>query len=1394
MPRMPRRSARSIALAQRARDEASRSARNFLSCAGAFEDEMRGLTYAICIRCRKRTGNSDLRRDLCTYCQRARINAFAPENEMDFGEIPAQLRDLTMIEEVLIARVHPVVSLFKIRGQQRAYSGHVMNFIQHVEQVAARLPHDPRNLNSIVLLNRETPQGLIQFRVRSARVRDALAWLKTNNQYYHDIIIDNDVIANLPIDGDVSHLLPNLLAEEPRDGSDADTGEPNNIIERSCFPSVPVVNLPQVIERNLRQVANDQDEDIFEAGDWPDLENNPLNEFSSEGMICKAFPVLFPYGRGDLRAPRVQTITKHNYFKYLMQYHDGRFANDPRFPYYAYNSLARWDALNCGNVYVRRNRLEGVSAHDMLEMANDPDFDLASSIMYYGSNLRGTRSYWKQRCSELIQMVRQLGTPTIFFTLSAADYHWPDLFKILSPNVNPNSLDEKQRATLMHDNPATVAWFFEKRCDIFMKLFMTKFFAVKDYWYRFEWQHRGSPHIHGLLWLEDAPSCSDIDSLSHECRAAIVQYFDGLVSACINQRSIILPPANPCRRRFTDLNQAEKESDLDRLLSAVQRHSRCGPYCLRRKRNSRQMSCRFGFPIELEESSALRLDSGSWKFIPKRNDSLLQRYNRFVTQIWRGNTDFSAITSHDAVINYISKYASKGEHSSEAMSEVLRRLITRNDDETPASTLIRQLLISSVAERNFSAQEVMHLLMGWPLYHSSRSTIVLSLREDWQRLGPVPSSSLLSHYSGRDDSLADVSLYYFAKNYYRSGGRTVRRRRECVVRVVPFLKLTDDLNMNEEFYKLQCKLHVPWRGDFDSLRLQNESWGEIYLANLGLIDDSDAFAGELPHAPEELEFEDEPANPANMVRDAAMVAARLRPNSQQPEDPLGHRPIDEAFYWHDLSMMSFNEDAVQDFLRSYRAAPQVPGARDQTIGYELMSHAQKQILDILYRQIEDPQISTKRVLVQGKAGTGKSAVIKAMCHALDERQHNYPEERNGYQILAPTGVAAVNIDGKTIHSFLKIPVNGQILPLNGDNLRRFQLQFTRLRFIIIDEYSMIGFRLLHKIHRRLCEASGSAAEPFGGYVVYLLGDLRQLPPVKDTAVYMEPSDDFSRFGLRLINSFQTRIILTVCHRQNADQENFKRILDGIATGSVTQAGWQLLMSRRRAISPSNLESFRDSISLFPTNVQVTEHNTRILSLNRNPVAIVDAMHNNATARQGSEEHSQGLSRKLYLSIGCRVMLRKNLCTERGLVNGALGTVRDIVYNVDQRPPSFPNLILVEFDNYSGPYIIENYFPILPIEVTWREQSVDCCRKQFPLSLAYALTIHKAQGLTLEKATIDIGDREMAPGLSYVALSRVRKLENILFINSFNFSRLSMIGQMKYVIERERFLRTMESSD
>lgn len=434
------------------------------------------------------------------------------------------------------------------------------------------------------------------------------------------------------------------------------------------------------------------------------------------------------------------------------------------------------------------------------------------------------------------------------------------------------------------------------------------------------------------------------------------------------------------------------------------------------------------------------------------------------------------------------------------------------------------------------------------------------------------------------------------------------------------------------------------------------------------IEDTDPFSQEFPHLPDDIEYEEEPLDPAVIVRDAAMAASRLYPGSQVI-DPLGLRPIDEANDWSDLAAAGPTYNQVDQFLRTYKRLPSVESTKEQhCIDYTTMSPAQQEIIEICRRQMNDPNNTIKRVVVQGKAGTGKSAVIKATCQMLDSEQVS---TNKLYQVLAPTGAAAVNIDGKTIHSFLKIPINGVCTPLNGPSLKTFQLQFKDVRFIIIDEYSMIGMRFLHKIHDRLCEAKGSAVEPFGGYFIYLFGDLRQLPPVRDIAIYLKPieTDSYALFSNGLINSIQEKIILTVCHRQTQDQHQFKQVLDSVASGTVTPQGWQLLMTRRIAIVSEN--HFTNAIHLFPTNEKVNEHNTRIMSENRLAVAIIEAMHNNATARQSPDNLADGLSRRPYLSVGCRIMLRKNLCVEKGLVNGSLGTVKAIVYHSGERPPALP---------------------------------------------------------------------------------------------------------------------------
>lgn len=141
----------------------------------------------------------------------------------------------------------------------------------------------------------------------------------------------------------------------------------------------------------------------------------------------------------------------------------------------------------------------------------------------------------------------------------------------------------------------------------------------------------------------------------------------------------------------------------------------------------------------------------------------------------------------------------------------------------------------------------------------------------------------------------------------------------------------------------------------------------------------------------------------------------------------------------------------------------------------------------------------------------------------------------------------------------------------------------------------------------------------------------------------------------------------------------------------------------------------------------------------------------------------GLEPVIYLTKGARVMLTMNIWTKVDLCNGALGTVIDFVYPKDQALPTMPICVLVQFDeDYSGPSASAKFPRCVPISpVTQVSQNVGqrCERQKLPLRLAWAMTIHKSQGLTLKKAWVDLGTSEKTSGMTYVALNRVKKLED-----------------------------------
>jgi ATP-dependent exoDNAse (exonuclease V) alpha subunit len=159
--------------------------------------------------------------------------------------------------------------------------------------------------------------------------------------------------------------------------------------------------------------------------------------------------------------------------------------------------------------------------------------------------------------------------------------------------------------------------------------------------------------------------------------------------------------------------------------------------------------------------------------------------------------------------------------------------------------------------------------------------------------------------------------------------------------------------------------------------------------------------------------------------------------------------------------------------------------------------------------------------------------------------------------------------------------------------------------------------------------------------------------------------------------------------------------------------------------------------------------------------------------------SDRLPKELLLCKGQWTMLMINLWIQAGLVNGSLGEVVDIVYTSGCKPPELPLYVVVQFDNYSGPSWDQNdpkSLPITPITLG--------NHRQIPLSMSWALTIHKSQGLTLQKTTIDIGSTERQ-GLTFTVISRVKSLENLRIEPPFSFERYSRMKNNPYTIIRKK---------
>ena len=378
----------------------------------------------------------------------------------------------------------------------------------------------------------------------------------------------------------------------------------------------------------------------------------------------------------------------------------------------------------------------------------------------------------------------------------------------------------------------------------------------------------------------------------------------------------------------------------------------------------------------------------------------------------------------------------------------------------------------------------------------------------------------------------------------------------------------------------------------------------------------------------------------------------------------------------------------------------------------------------------------KNIFISGQAGTGKSFIIDMM-NKYAHSQHKR------IQVTALTGCAALllNMKATTIHSWGGIGIGGEVSTLIS-NIRKYKkLENWLIDILIVDEVSMMSkslFELLDTIGKKLRKNS----KPFGGIQLIFCGDFYQLPPI----------DDSFCFESELWNqTFDKTILFTKNYRQQDD--GFQKVLNEVREGNISPEGCKLLIEcTKKKVG----EGIKPTI-IYPTKKladQVNQFENLTLDVLSEP-HIYKSYKSNSTGHIGLEldkqMQSKNIDETITLKIGSQVMCIVNLDQDIGVVNGSQG-------------------IIIEFqDGY--PIVQFKTCKMIIKPHLWKNDKYENEGiYQIPLILSWAITIHKAQGISLDEAMINIGSSVFEYGQTYVALSRVRTQEG-LYIKSLDVSRI-----------------------
>ena len=643
--------------------------------------------------------------------------------------VPKELSDLREGEKLLIQQVSPYIPLQHLQKGTYGCKGHVCSFPQTIHNICTVLPRLPSDISIVNIVkdfrDKDQNHHTLTFQIRKQKVLDALIWLKQYNPVYHNITI---VEGNLAWIKDQEALLPsndipnnNTLKETPIDLPEErqhytnihdDPDPPNSTHTVYGYISTPQRhnNPPSKDSKTTQELEKAYAKmNKSTTVDFPYVSSDPVNEFDETSkLFCKAFPWLFPGGVGDAYDYSEIKESTDDWLKRLLYYHDGRFAADKMWGFYALNFTYRKKNCDSGAYFVNGFYENGPQTLDELkEEILQGNLSWVDRLAYFSLHVKGSPGYWRTKRSEVYSWINHHievgnGPPSFFITLSCAEHYWPDIQRLIQNRFDCVGLStpKSSQHTLVNDYALITQEYFQQRVTIWLKTIGKPLFGIKHHWLRYEFAPgRGQIHAH-MLAISD---CQDIQNKYYSARdnpnkqakilAEWVKAKFAMTASTPKTQTPAknIPPPHPSTIRFTNITNIME--DCCNCQQHLQKH-RCNIKCLRSSSNThtkknesktiRKRTCKAGAGMEatpgkgdtpgfqmISQPRIVQDPRGFKRLELERNDPRLTQSSMIMTQSWRANCDIQILLYESdpnapdpseiaRATDYIVAYACKG--------------------------------------------------------------------------------------------------------------------------------------------------------------------------------------------------------------------------------------------------------------------------------------------------------------------------------------------------------------------------------------------------------------------------------------------------------------------------------------------------------------------------------------------------------------------------------------------------------------------------------------------------------------------------------------------------------------------------------------------------------------